>query len=281
MCRHLAYLGEPVSIKSVLLDPPHGLAEQAWAPRRQRHGTMNVDGFGVGWYAEGDPVPARYRQAGPIWADESLADLARVTRTRAMVCAVRSATAGTDPGSAAAAPYTGGRWLFSMNGALTGWPIAADEPVTGPVTQPVVAPATRPAGPLGGDGPATAVLRLAANLPAAALLSLPARCDAALIWAMVQLRLRAGDEPADALAGMLSDIAAAGAAGRFNLLLTDGERITATAAGDTLCYQRRRTGVIVASEPSDDEPDWQEVPDRSVLEATTAAVLVRPLNQLT
>ncbi|HEX9527040.1 MAG TPA: class II glutamine amidotransferase, partial [Streptosporangiaceae bacterium] len=67
MCRHFAYVGDEVSIKSVLFDPPHGLVQQAWAPRWQRHGTMNVDGFGVGWYAGRDPVPARYRRTGPIW----------------------------------------------------------------------------------------------------------------------------------------------------------------------------------------------------------------------
>ncbi len=248
MCRHLAYLGEPVTIRSVLLDPPHGLARQAWAPRRQRHGTVNADGFGMGWYADGDPEPARYRRAGPIWADESLADIARVTRTRAMLAAVRSATDGTDPGLAAAAPYAAGRWLFSMNGVLAGWP-----------------------------GPAAPVLRLAAKLPTADLLGLAARCDAALIWALVLARLRVAAGPAEALAGTLEDVAVAGAAGRFNLLLTDGTAIAATAAGDTLCYRRTRAGITVASEPSDDEPDWQEVPDRSVIEATTAGVQVRPL----
>jgi len=67
MCRHLAYLGPPVTLRSLLTDLPHGLATQSWAPRRQRHGTVNVDGFGVGWYAPGDPEPARYRRAGPIW----------------------------------------------------------------------------------------------------------------------------------------------------------------------------------------------------------------------
>ena len=55
MCRHLAYLGPPVTLRSLLTDPPSGLGTQAWAPRRQRHGTMNVDGFGVGWYADGRP----------------------------------------------------------------------------------------------------------------------------------------------------------------------------------------------------------------------------------
>jgi len=103
MCRHLAYLGEPATLRTVLTDPPHSLQAQAWAPRRQRHGAVNADGFGVGWYADGDPVPARYRRARPIWSDPSFADLARVTRSRAVLAAVRSATSGTEPGEAAAA----------------------------------------------------------------------------------------------------------------------------------------------------------------------------------
>ena len=124
MCRHLAYLGPPASLAAVLSDPPHGLVRQSWAPREQRHGTVNADGFGVGWYADGDPVPARYRRAGPIWGDPSFADLARVTRTRALLAAVRSATDGTAQGEAAAAPFAADRWLFSHNGRLNGWPAA-------------------------------------------------------------------------------------------------------------------------------------------------------------
>jgi dimethylhistidine N-methyltransferase len=267
MCRHLAYLGDPVSIKSVILDPPHSLAEQAWAPREQRHGTMNVDGFGVGWYADGDPMPARYRQSGPMWADQALPDLARVIRTRALLCAVRSASTGTDSGLSASAPYADGKWLFSLNGALIGWSIAAGASHLG---------RRRPAAP-GVQDASQAVIRLAEQLTATELLSLQARCDTALIWAMVQRRLKAGERPGDALAGTLADIAAAGGTGRFNLLLTDGEVIAATAAGDSLYYLRKATGVIVASEPSDDDPGWHEVPQGSVLEATPTAVQVRPL----
>lgn len=267
MCRHLAYLGDPVSIKSVILDPPHSLAEQAWRPHEQRHGTMNVDGFGVGWYAEGDPVPARYRQSGPMWADQALPDLARVIRTRALICAVRSASAGTDSGLSASAPYADGKWLFSLNGALVGWSIAAGASHLG---------RRRPAIP-GVQAASEAVTRLAEQLTATELLSLESRCDTALIWAMVQRRLKAGERPGDALAGTLCDIAAVGGTGRFNLLLTDGEVIAATAAGDSLYYRRRATDVIVASEPSDDDPDWHEVPQGSVLEATPTAVHLRPL----
>ena len=33
MCRHLGWLGEPVSIASLVLDPPCGLLMQSYAPR--------------------------------------------------------------------------------------------------------------------------------------------------------------------------------------------------------------------------------------------------------
>ena len=245
MCRHLAYLGPPASLQALITDPPYGLSRQAWAPRRQFHGTMNVDGFGVGWYADGDPVPARYRRAGPIWADPSFADLARVTRTRALLAAVRSATPGTEEGVAAAAPYASGRWLFSHNGALEGWPVATAS--------------------------------LAATLPPADLLALEARCDSALVWALVAGRLGAGAGPADALAWTVAALEENQVGGRFNFLLTDGEVIAATAAGNSLCYRLGDGGVVVASEPGDEEPGWTEVPDRSVLTATPAGVGLKPL----
>ncbi|MCC3771939.1 class II glutamine amidotransferase, partial [Streptomyces sp. UNOC14_S4] len=92
MCRHLAVLGPAEPMRTTLTDPPYSLVRQSWAPRRQRHGTVNADGFGVGWYAPGDPVPARYRRAGPVWGDTAFADLARVVRTEAPPASVRDAT---------------------------------------------------------------------------------------------------------------------------------------------------------------------------------------------
>lgn len=246
MCRHLAYLGPAATLQELIFDPPHGLARQAWAPRRQRHGSVNADGFGAGWYAEGDPLPARYRQAGPIWADPSFADVARVTRTRALLAAVRNATAGTQAGPAAAAPYSSGPWLFSHNGRLNGWP--------------------------------QTTVGLAASLPAGELLALEARCDSALVSALVASWLRAGATPPDALAAVIASLADHDISGRFNFLLTDGEVIAATAAGDSLCYRQAADSVVVASEPGDDEPGWVEVPDGSLLTATITGVDVKPLD---
>ncbi|PJT50014.1 class II glutamine amidotransferase, partial [Streptomyces albidoflavus] len=71
MCRHLAYVGPALPLGELVSAPEHSLFRQSWAPRHQRYGTVNADGFGLGWYAPGDPVPARYRRAGPIWADPS------------------------------------------------------------------------------------------------------------------------------------------------------------------------------------------------------------------
>ncbi|MGP4007537.1 ergothioneine biosynthesis protein EgtC [Streptomyces sp. 4N124] len=248
MCRHLAYVGPLLPVRRLLVEPPHGLYQQSWAPRRQRYGTVNADGFGVGWYAEGDPVPARYRRAGPIWADLSFADLARVVRTTALLAAVRDATEAGADGEAAAAPFSADRWLFSHNGAVKGWP--------------------------------GSLATLARQLPAADLLSLEARCDSALVWALVLNRLRTGDDAGQALADTVTEVAAAAPGSRLNLLLTDGATIAATAWGDTLWYLPG-PGTVVASEPYDDDPRWQEVPDRTLLTASRTDVLLTPLKDPT
>ncbi|WP_217214286.1 ergothioneine biosynthesis protein EgtC [Streptomyces sp. AC550_RSS872] len=246
MCRHVAYVGPGEPLGKLLVEPPHALYRQSWAPRRQRHGTVNADGFGVGWYAEGDPVPARYRRAGPVWADLSFADLARVVRSTALLAAVRDATLSGADAEAAAAPFAAGPWLFSHNGAVKGWPDS-------------LAP-------------------LVPTLPAVDVLSMEARNDSALVWALVLARLRGGDDEGQALADTVLEVAEAAPGSRLNLLLTNGETITATAWGDTLWYLARPGGgTVVASEPYDDDPHWQEIPDHTLLAASGTDVLLTPL----
>ena len=93
MCRHLAYLGPPRSLSSLLYEPAESLERQSWKPRFQREGAMNADGWGVGWW---DPHvrsdPARYRTASPMWTDRSFRSVAEVVHAGALVAAVRSAT---------------------------------------------------------------------------------------------------------------------------------------------------------------------------------------------
>ncbi|UQX04094.1 ergothioneine biosynthesis protein EgtC [Streptomyces sp. RerS4] len=251
MCRHLAYLGQEVPLGRILTDPEHSLVRQAWQPRRQRSGTINADGFGVGWYAEEDPVPARYRRAGPVWGDLTFADLARVVRSGAVLAAVRDATLAGADGEAAAAPFASGPWLFSHNGAVRDWPDSLSD--------------------------------LAGGLPPHELLQLAARTDSALLWALVLHRLRQGDDLGTALAETVRETAGAAPGSRLNLLLTDGTTIAATAWGDSLWYlaDGRTAGgrVVVASEPYDDDPLWCEVPERTLLTAGRTRVVLTPLKE--
>jgi gamma-glutamyl hercynylcysteine S-oxide hydrolase len=249
MCRHLAYLGPSATLRSVVIDPPHGLYKQAWAPRFQQQGAINADGFGVGWYPADHDSPVRYRQAVPIWTDESFYEISAVIRAGAVLGAVRNATPHTSSGPAAAAPFKHGRWLFSHNGAVNGWP--------------------------------ESTAALAATLPAVSLLELEARVDSALVWALVLHRLREGRAPGEALASTAEALCAAGVTGRFNLLLTDGRTIAATTAGHTLFYRRTPDSVTVASEPGDDEPGWIEVArDGSLVTATPGRVSVTRMSAL-
>lgn len=259
MCRHLAYLGPSVPLAEVLgVGRPHrprGLYEQSWAPRSQRHGTVNADGFGVGWHPAGGP-PARYRRAVPIWTDPDLPDLARCLTADSALAAVRSATPGTTFDARAVAPYRAGRWLFSLNGTVPAWTrLLAD------VTEDGAPP-----------GPTE-------------LLTLEAHCDSALLWTLVRLRLRAGESMARALAGVARQVTALRPDARVNLLASDGRTVTATRRGETLWYRvgrsRARDGgreVWVASEPCDDRDGWRELPDPSLLVATRAGARVLPLS---
>jgi len=121
---------------------------------------------------------------------------------------------------------------------------------------------------------------LAATLPVESLLRLEARVDSALLWALVRHRLQRGLDPAPALADTIGAVRAAGLAGRFNFLLTDGQVIGATAAGDTLFYRcGPGPAVVVASEPGDDGPGWTEVPDGSVVTATPRRISIAPLDE--
>jgi glutamine amidotransferase len=227
-----------VRLAALLYDPPFSLVHQSWAPRQQQHGVVNADGYGVGWYApEVRREPARYRGAGPIWADRSLASLAGVVMSGCVLAAVRSATPPTPSDESGAAPFTAGPWLFSLNGA-----VAEDR---------------------------EALRREVSDRRAAAI---EGASDAEVLFALLLDRLDAGCEPGAALAWCVGAVA-----GRLNLLLSDGHGIWATAWGDTLSWRKWSGGVVVASEPFDDDDGWVPVPERSLVVATGDGCQVAPI----
>lgn len=246
MCRHLAYLGPPRALASLLLDPPHSLLRQSYAPADMRcDAAVNADGFGAGWYPDGLATPIRYRRATPIWSDTSFAALAGAVRSGAVLAAVRSATVGMPVLESACAPFATGRWLFSHNGMVPGWPAS--------------------------------MAALASTLPVTDLLTLEAPTDSALIWALVRRRLVAGDSLGCALASVTEQVLAAAPGSRLNLLVTDGTMLAATAVHHALAVRLADGIVLICSEPTDHSPEWESVPDCHLLTATPSTVDVAPI----
>ena len=226
MCRHLGWLGAPVSVSSLVLDPPSGLLVQSYAPQRQKHGVVNADGWGVGFF-DGD-VPRRWRSASPIWGDASLASVAPALTSGCVVAAVRSATIGMPMDASATAPFSDGQWLLSHNGVVD-----------------------------------RAVLPLSAAAESVV--------DSALLAALIF------DRGLDTLGETVSEVGSADPSARLNIVAANGSRLLATTWGDTLSILRRPDGVVLASEPYDDHPDWQDLPDRHLVEVCGADVTLTPL----
>lgn len=228
MCRHLGWFGAPVSVSSLMLDPPQGLKVQSYAPRRQKHGLMNADGWGVGFFDGG--TPRRWRSPLPLWGEASFESIAPVLHSHCVVAAVRSATVGMPIEASATAPFSDGQWLLSHNGVVD---------------------------------------RTVLPLTAAAESS----CDSAVLAATIFARGMA------ALSETIAEIGAADPLARLNILAGNGSGLVATTWGDTLSLLRRDDGVVLASEPYDDDPDWEDVPDRHLVQVDTDGVTFSPITK--
>lgn len=226
MCRHLGWLGAPVAVSALVLDPPEGLLVQSYSPRRQKHGTVNADGWGVGFFSGGGLH--RWRSDKPLWGDASFASVAPALRSGCVVAAVRSATIGMPIEPSASAPFTDGTWLLSHNGI---------------VDRGVLPPAR--------DAESTV--------------------DSAVLAAHI---FRRG---LDALGATVAEVGAADPGARLNILAADGSRLLATTWGDTLSVLARADGVVLASEPFDDDPDWRDIPDRHLVQVAAGQVTLTPL----
>ena len=76
----------------------------------------------------------------------------------------------------------------------------------------------------------------------------------------------------------IAEVGAADPNARLNILAANGSRLLATTWGDTLSILRRDDGLVLASEPYDDQPGWEDVPDRHLVEVTAERVTMTALN---
>jgi glutamine amidotransferase len=210
----------------LVLDPPHGLRVQSYAPRRQKHCLLNADGWGVGFFD--GATPRRWRSVAPMWGDVSFGSVAPALRSRCVVAAVRSATVGMPIEASATAPFTDGQWLLSHNG--------------------VVDRTVLPTG-----------------------LAAESVCDSAILAALIFAR------GLEALGETIVEVGGVDPDARLNILAVNGSRLLATTWGDTLSILRRDDGLVLASEPYDDDPGWEDVPDRHLVDVTADGVTLTAL----
>ncbi|MGZ4689289.1 MAG: class II glutamine amidotransferase [Acidimicrobiia bacterium] len=231
MCRHLAYLGPPVTLRSLLFDAPHALVRQAQTPRYQRAGRDNPDGWGVAWKTEGDAPGGhqRYRAATRMWTDRSFAGEEHAT---VVLAAARYASPGSELLISNVAPFTADEWLFSLNGFVSDFRVGFGDELRSKVSP-------RREQAIEGD------------------------TDSEVVFALVLDQLDAGASPGEALAE-IARIVRAQSRGALNLLLTDGTAIAATAIDNSL-FLRDGPGLLIASEPLDDD-SWTEVDNGSLVE---------------
>ncbi len=280
MCRHLGYVGPPVPVGELLVRGPYSLRVQSWAPRQMRGGgTINADGFGVAWWrtAEpavdgGEPAVSRYRNPTPIWTDPAVEEVLPQLVSPAVLAAVRSATVGMPVERAACAPFAYGHWAFSHNGLVPDWRT---------VLTAVLAD-------LDGTATRSGHTRLFQTLD---LLEAESPTDSAALWVLLRRLLdpvaataTAGlsDIPADptavALRLLVTTVLRHAPDSGLNLLLGDGDTLWATTWFHTLWALVTDDYAILASEPYDDDPRWQSLPDRSVVRAEPGRLVVEPLD---
>ena len=242
MCRLVAYIGAPI-FPAALLSGEGGLIAQSLAAREAKT-VVNGDGCGLGWYGELSE-PGLYRGIRPAWSDPNLASLCRQIRTGLFCAHVRSATSG-EVSVANCHPFAAGAHLFMHNGQVGGYDrvrrqleaLIMDEHYS---------------------------LRRGTGDSETIFL-------AALAHGLDQDPVAAISRTLAVIAGRMATAGVARAL-RFAAVHTDGRtlwayRWSSDAKAPSLYWRRTEAGVVVVSEPMDDE-DWTEVEPGTALVATT------------
>ncbi len=265
MCRFVAYLGEPITLDSLLLRPANSLVHQSFDAKEFRL-RVNGDGFGVAWYVDGyEGSPVRVRTVTPAWNNQNLRSLAPAMRSDCILAHVRAASPGLPVVETNCHPFMHERFAFCHNGGI-------------------------------GDF-ARARRALLRDLPDAIYDGIEGTTDSELLFAIFldEWEGRREGEPGDAMAAALvatikrTVAVAKGEPSYLNLCVTDGERVACTrysndptGAMATLYYHEGRryvcegdschmvdpgsgaTTAIVASEPLSNDPGWEAVPANHV-----------------
>lgn len=245
MCRFVAYSGEPIYLETLLTLPHRSLIDQSRAARESLT-TVNADGCGIGWYGARQR-PGLFHSIHPAWSDANLLSLCHQISAPMFGAHIRAATSG-EAAPANCHPFSVGKHLFMHNGAIGGY-----------------------------DDMRRSVEML---IPEEYYPYRKGTSDSEAIF-LNAMGHGLDDDPVAAIAASLADIVdLAKRTGHkepfhFAAIHTDGETLRAFRwarhhIAPTLYYRNIDTGVVIASEPYDQNHSaWEAVPEDSV-------VVVRP-----
>ncbi len=245
MSRLAAYIGPDIPLQDLLIGPPNSLYIQARESRETFHASFNADGFGIGWYR--DDAPLRYIQTSPIWHDLNLGALTRSLQSELWLAVVRNSIGHSDATPYNAQPYLSNSLMFMHDGFVTDF-----------------SRNLKPA----------CLSYLSADVAS----NIHGNSESEYLFALLRQRMADPDELslehaiADILANLeisLRDIPSV-----MNIVVSDGNRLIATrhaTAHDcaSLYYttesKRFPGGQLVASEPLDDDGQWEPVLENHIV----------------
>ncbi|HSR61949.1 MAG TPA: ergothioneine biosynthesis protein EgtC [Gammaproteobacteria bacterium] len=244
MCRLAAYLGPTLALQRFLVDPPHSLIKQAWAPREMQEAVLNADGFGIGWY--NDSRPHTYLNIQPIWSDNNLDGLCASLHSDLWLANVRSATPGQMTGLNNTQPFVSGNLMYIHNGFIEDF-----------------SPQLR----------SRFHQRLHPDIQA----GIRGNTDSEYLFALI--RQHSESEPEDLAAALRNaidelTIILSGKGVLLNIILSDGKKIYAlrhaiNKSCPSLYYAMELAdypdAALIASERLNDDNNWQAVPEHSLL----------------
>ena len=210
--------------------------------------TINADGWGVGWYDRSvRPEPARYRTTTPMWADRNFpVDGAVDWSSDCVVAAVRDASPGMPVDESSTAPFSRRAVAVRPQRPRRGLPLGRGHRAAPIADAPARGRHPRRQRQRGASSPCCSTASTRAR---------PSSTPSATCVAEVRADRRGPTQPR---------------AERRSLDRGDVRRRLARSSGPTTARRDRIT--LVASEPIDDDDDWIDVPDDTVVIAVPRPV---------
>ncbi|MDH3272213.1 MAG: class II glutamine amidotransferase, partial [Gemmatimonadota bacterium] len=244
MCRLLAYIGAPRSPADLVFGGAHSLYEQSWRPKELLSGSVNADGYGVVWYANGRP--ARIAEPRPIWYDPDLRGTLSAIESGCVFAALRNGTPDIPVDRSGLLPLVHDRWSFALNGFVP-------------------------------DFRAAHMRALRAGLPDEIYAQLEGASDSETLFYLAVAALTSGAGLVEALTATVAAVSerVGRAEAQLNMVLSDGQSIAAVRTGTALVTNSLYVaehppfapeGVVLASEAPEKGAVWAPVDGHSWIE---------------